>query len=104
MAQFLLYQNTGDSRDAYPFFVDVQNELLDSLNTRLVIPLTQPDRLEEKNPTHVCPVLHIDEGAFVLLTHQMTSVPSSILTQPIHSLEAFRAEIIAAIDFIITGV
>ena len=49
-------------------------------------------------------VIHIDEGDFVLLTHQMTSVPTSILISPIHSLEAFRNEIIGAIDFLITGV
>jgi len=104
MAQFLLYQNTGDSRDTYPFFVDVQNELLDSLNTRLVIPLILADHLTEKSPTHLCPVLHMNEGSFVLLTHQMTSVPNSILTVPVRSLETFRSEIIAAIDFLITGV
>jgi toxin CcdB len=82
----------------------VQNELLDSLNTRLVIPLTPTSKLENITPEHLCPVIHIDEGDFVLLTHQMTSVPASVLISPIHSLEAFRNEIIGAIDFLITGV
>jgi len=104
MAQFSLYKNRGESSDTYPFFVDVQNELLDSLNTRLVIPLTPTDRVAKQAPAHLCPVLHIDEGDFVLLTHQMTSVPAALLSSPIHSLEAFRPEIIAAIDFLITGV
>lgn len=104
MAQFSLYQNCGDSSDTYPFFIDVQNELLDSLNTRLVIPLIPTELFEHKAPNHLCPLLHIDEGDFVLLTHQMTSVPVSILTSPIHSLEAFRDDIIGAIDFLITGV
>jgi len=104
MAQFSLYQNRGDSSDTYPFFVDVQNELLESLNTRLVIPLIAIDSVAKKAPEHLCPVLHIHEGDFLLLTHQMTSVPASILSTPVHSLEAFRAEIIAAIDFLITGV
>jgi len=104
MAQFSLYQNHGDSNDIYPFFIDVQSELLDSLNTRLVIPLTPSARLEHRAPDHLCPILHIDEGDFILLTHQMTSVPVSILTTPVHSLDAFRDEIIAAIDFLITGV
>lgn len=41
MSQFSLYDNlNADSKDAYPYFVDVQHGLLDSLNTRLVIPLT----------------------------------------------------------------
>lgn len=104
MAQFSLYQNHADSSDTYPFIIDVQNELLDSLNTRLVIPLTPANKLAHIAPEHLCPVIHIDEGDFVLLTHQMTSVPASILISPIHSLEAFRNEIIGAIDFLITGV
>ncbi len=104
MAQFSLYQNHGESRDTYPFIIDVQNVLLDSLNTRLVIPLTPTSRFEQRAPEHLCPILHIKEGDFVLLTHQMTSIPASILISPIHSLEAFRSEIIGAIDFLITGV
>ncbi len=104
MGQFTLYQNHGDSSDTYPFFIDVQNELLDSLNTRVVIPLTPSARLDHKAPNHLCPILHIDSGDFILLTQQMTSVPVSILTTPVHSLDAFRDEIIAAIDFLITGV
>ncbi|HAS8250728.1 TPA: plasmid maintenance protein CcdB, partial [Vibrio vulnificus] len=41
MSQFLLYQNNDKSTaTAYPYFVDVQSEMLDTLNTRLVIPLT----------------------------------------------------------------
>jgi len=42
MSQFTLYENTNEeSREAYPYFVDIQNGLLDSINTRLVIPLTR---------------------------------------------------------------
>ncbi|EJV0371718.1 CcdB family protein, partial [Vibrio vulnificus] len=41
MPQFSLYKNNDKSTStAYPYFVDVQSELLDTLNTRLVIPLT----------------------------------------------------------------
>ncbi|MBF4313034.1 plasmid maintenance protein CcdB, partial [Vibrio anguillarum] len=41
MSQFSLYQNNDKSTaTAYPYFVDVQSEMLDTLNTRLVIPLT----------------------------------------------------------------
>ncbi|UAA39278.1 CcdB family protein [Paraneptunicella aestuarii] len=105
MAQFCLYQNKDrNSCEAYPYFVDVQNQLLESLNTRLVIPLTPIDLLSEKAPGHLCPVIHIREGDFVMLTQQMTSVPRSILTEPVNDLSAFREEIIGAIDFLITGI
>ncbi len=105
MPQFSLYQNHDKSTaSAYPYFVDVQSEMLDTLNTRLVIPLTPVEMLEKKAPTHLCPVIHIDEGDFVILTHQMASVPTKILCEPVNNLSTFRDEIIAAIDFLITGI
>lgn len=49
MPQFTLYKNNDKSTaTAYPYFVDVQSELVDSLNTRLVIPLTPIELLEKK--------------------------------------------------------
>lgn len=41
MSQFTLYRNPDEATaTTYPFFVDVQSDLLENLNTRLVIPLT----------------------------------------------------------------
>lgn len=41
MSQFTLYENKDKSSNkAYPYFVDVQNHLMNELNSRLVIPLT----------------------------------------------------------------
>ncbi len=105
MSQFALYKNNDKSTsNAYPYFVDVQNELLDTLNTRLVIPLTPVELLEKKAPSHLCPAIHIDEGDFIILTHQMASVPTKILREKVSELSTFRNEIIAAIDFLITGI
>ncbi|MCL5754793.1 CcdB family protein, partial [Vibrio cholerae] len=54
MSQFTLYENLDKSTStAYPYFVDVQSELLNTLNTRLVIPLTPLDLLEKKAPSHL---------------------------------------------------
>ncbi|MFA0534637.1 CcdB family protein, partial [Vibrio breoganii] len=91
MSQFSLYQNNDKgTATAYPYFVDVQSEMLDTLNTRLVIPLTPVEMLEKKAPVHLCPVIHIDEGDFVILTHQMASVPNKILRDPVNELSTFR--------------
>lgn len=80
MSQFSLYKNNGTSTStACPYFVDVQSELLDTLNTRLVIQLTPTELLEKKVLSHLCTVIHTDEGDFVILTHQMASVPTKIL-------------------------
>lgn len=104
MGQFTLYENTSrDSRDTYPYFVDIQNSLLDSLNTRLVIPLT-PARLLAENITKLCPATTVNNDPFILLTQQMTNVPVSVLHTPIGSLEYLRDEIISALDFLVTGI
>jgi toxin CcdB len=105
MSQFTLYRNPDKATaNTYPFFVDVQSDLLENLNTRLVIPLTPVELIEKKAPSHLCPIIHLDEGYFVLLTQQTTSVPTKILIEPTHDLSTFRDEIIAAIDFLITGI
>ncbi len=105
MSQFTLYENQNpDSREAYPYFVDVQNALLDSLNTRLVIPLTPLKYLGDSNIGNLCPTTTFDGNQLVLLTHQMTNVPVSALKSDIGSLEHLRDEIISAIDFLVTGI
>ncbi len=51
MSQFTLYKNKDkSSTKTYPYFVDVQSDLLDNLNTRLVIPLTPIELLDKKKP------------------------------------------------------
>lgn len=104
MSQFTLYENTSeDSRDTYPYFVDIQNSLLDSLNTRLVIPLAPAKYLAE-NIANLCPVATVNNEPYILLTHQLTNVPVSALHTPIGSLESNRDKIISALDFLVTGI
>jgi toxin CcdB len=105
MEQFTLYRNENkNSKKAYPYFVDVQNDLLEELNSRIVIPLSSQKTLNNINAKKLCPVIEINEGAFILLTHQMTSVPCSVLKKKITTLEKYRYEILGAIDLLLTGI
>lgn len=105
MAQFSLYKNLDKSSSkAYPYLIDVQSDLLSDLDSRMVIPLTPVSMLDRKAPTHLCPVIHLEEGDFVILTQQMTSVPAKILKDEANDLSAFRNEIINALDFLIMGI
>lgn len=105
MTQFTVYENQNqDSKPFYPYFVDVQSNLLDSLNSRLVIPLTTCQYVDDAAISKLCPMAIIEGETFVLLTHQMTAVPSSALKVPVFSLEDLREEIIAAVDFLVTGI
>ncbi len=105
MPQFTLYKNEDSSSNkTYPYFIDVQHVLLSDLNSRLVIPLSPHETLNKTDAKRLCPVIRLDEGNFVLLAHQMTSVPKSILKTEVTSLENFRYEILAAIDMLISGI
>jgi toxin CcdB len=105
VAQFTLYENQNpDSKETYPYFVDVQCNLLESLNSRLVIPLTHHRNLEKSSISHLCPRVTLYDEPFVLLTHQMTNVPFSALKTPVTSVEHLHGEILGAIDFLITGI
>jgi toxin CcdB len=103
--QFDVYENTDkDSNLSYPFFIDIQNNLLNSLNSRVVIPLTPAKNTEKNYPKNLCPSIRIKNKEYALLTHQITSVPVQILKKKSTSAESNRNEIVAAIDFVVTGI
>jgi len=105
MCQFMLYKNEDSTTNkAYPFFVDIQHSLLSDLNSRLVIPLSHYSTLEKTDVKKLCPVIEIEEDRFVLLTHQMTSVPRSILKTEVTSIEHHRYQILDALDMLVSGI
>jgi toxin CcdB len=105
MAQFDYYANTDkDTNRTYPFMVDVQDALLDGLNSRVVIPLTPLANLEKPYPKDLCPKITIEGKAYSLLTHQMASLSTRTLSHCEGSLAHIRSEIISAIDFLLTGI
>lgn len=103
--QFDIYVNTDkDTNKTYPYFMDVQSDLLDTLNSRVVIPLTPAKDSRKDFPKTLCPRIKVRNKSFALLTHQITSVPLSLLKEKAASAESTRNEIIAAIDFVVTGI
>jgi toxin CcdB len=105
MNQYYLYKNENkSSKKIYPFFVDVQSDLLDGLNSRVVIPLSLDKATDKTNAKNLCPIFDIEGKKYILLTHQMTSVPVSLLKKNSGSLEKYRYEIIGAIDILLTGI
>jgi toxin CcdB len=106
--QFGLYANQDkDTNRAYPYFVDVQSELLAGLKSRVVIPIIALEKSKSASsiyPQHLCPEVEIQRKKYVLMTHQMTSVPIQMLKGGEGSLSRYRNEIVAAIDFLVTGI
>ncbi|MBU0655871.1 MAG: CcdB family protein [Gammaproteobacteria bacterium] len=104
MRQFDVYANPNPAtRKAYPYIVDVQHPVLDGLATRIVIPLGRPEAFHNESMKTLSPVIEYQGEKLVLLTPQIASIPVRLLKNPVGSLSHLREEIIAAIDFAVTG-
>lgn len=103
MKQFDLYRNGNPrTREAIPLLLDVQSDLLASLNTRMVIPLSRAKGLAGIN--RLMPEVTVGEERLLLLTPQMAGISRRELGEPIGSLAHLRLDIIAAIDLLISGI
>ena len=105
MSQFDVYKNPSKNTcHAYPYIVDIQSPLIAELATRIVIPLGKLSHFKNEQMKGLTPELSYEGEQLLLLTPQIASVPSKSLKKPVGSLSNFRDEIVAALDFAITGV
>ncbi len=96
MSQYYLYKNENkNSKKIYPLFVDVQSDLLDDLNSRVVIPLSLNKETNNTNAKNLCPTFNIEGKKYILLTHQMTSVPASLLKKKQDHLKSTATKFLA---------
>jgi len=91
------------SREAYPYIIDIQNALISDIITRTVIPLGKFKNFRDEQMDGLTPLLKYEDEQYILLTPQITSMSSKLLKDSVGSIESLREEIIAAIDFAITG-
>lgn len=103
MAQFdALLNRTGFLQDVVPYFLDVQNDFAESVGTRVVVPLrltAHSGRLVSRlNPT-----FDINDQAVAMMTLEITTMMNARLGPSAASLEDERDQIVAAIDFLISG-
>ena len=105
MAQFDVYRNTTPaSRTRVPYQLDVQSDLLESLSTRVVVPLCRPELLKGKLADRLNPVFEIEGKKMAMLTPELAGVSGKILGGPVTNLSTERSAIIGALDLVITGI
>lgn len=97
MARFEVFR---DARGR--LLLDVQTDLLPTLNTRLVVPLL-PTASVPPPMKRLQPVLSFGGEAFVMATQLMAAIPARNLGRPVGSLDDHYDQIIAAIDMIFLG-
>jgi toxin CcdB len=104
MAQFDVHHNLdARSRKTFPYLLDVQTGLLDVLATRVVVPLALASATG-KPAERLNPVFVIEEQEVVMSTPELAGIPARALGEIVTSLAGRRTDIIAALDFLLTGV
>ncbi len=104
MARFDAYPNPGAHASTTPYLLDVQSDLLDALDSRVVIPLRSLAHFAKvKLPTRLTPVLQVDGKDFLLETPRMGSVPKRVLTISAACLADEQDQITGAMDFLFHG-
>lgn len=105
MAQFSVHKNKNPrSREAYPYLVDVQSDLLSDLSTRVVAPLAKLAGFRRKPIRDLTPVVEVEGAKYLMLMPQLAGVAAKELGQVVASISGQRDEIVAAVDFLVTGV
>jgi toxin CcdB len=98
MARFDVYANPeATERKHTPYFVDVQNNHIDHLGTRVVVPLRRESAFGPR-ARNLNPALTVGADSVVLDTPALGAVPLAELRKPVASLTASRAEIQEALD------
>lgn len=103
MGQFSVYRNrNSQTRERIPYLLDVQSDLLENMSTRVVVPLStlisQSDVL-----TRLTPILEIESKQYRMLTPQIAGIPINALGQEVAHLANSHDDIVAALDFLISG-
>lgn len=104
MPQFAVYKNGNPgTRRRIPYLVDVQHDLLGDLATSVVIPLYLEKATSLKPITRLTPRLQIEGKTCILMTPQLAGIARHELSEAVASVSKNRAEILAAIDLLLTG-
>jgi toxin CcdB len=104
MGQFSVHSNPNPAtQDRFPLFVDIQDDLLSFLATRVVIPLTPRDRRGHDMILALAPPLTIEGKHYVLLAPQLMHMREDRLGTVVAALEAERREVLAAVEMIFRG-
>jgi len=98
MARFDVYANPDAAeRKHTPYFLDVQNDYIDHIATRVMVPLRREAAFGPR-PRNLNPLLEFGQDPVVLDTAALGAVPLSELRKPVGHLRDARAEIQEALD------
>ena len=104
MAQMTVYRNQNrETATEIPYLLDIQSDLLDQLNTRVIIPIYLKIAAPLQQITRLAPAVEVENRPCVLVTPQIAAIPARELGEPVTTLKDRRAEVLSAVDLLITG-
>ena len=105
MAQFDVYPNpTAAMREAYPYFVVLQSDLLQPFSTRLAMPLSRSRVETSPLPRRLAQTVQVGGEQLRLAPHLCTALPERLLKGPVASLRAQSHLFVDALDAVVSGV
>ena len=104
MGQFAVYKNKNPrTKSGFPLLVDVQTDLLEDLQTRVVIPLTRAAAPTRNPMNQLTPLIAYEGEHYLLMTPLLAGVSRSDLGSEAGSLLVNSGVVPAAMDFLLVG-
>lgn len=100
MRQFDVFRSANPGG---PLLVVLQADELSHFNVVVSAPL-YPAAQWEQPARHLQPVVAVAGAAMVLATNHLAAVPRATFGEYVASLAAYRTDIVAALDFLFTGI
>ena len=105
MAQFSVHKNINpNTKNTYPYLLDLQHNILAEINTRVVAPLISAKQLKNNSVKTLTPSVEIEGKAYIVLMPQLAGIAQKDLGAVAVDLSNIRSEIIAAIDLLVSGI
>jgi toxin CcdB len=103
--KFAVYRNRNlRNRALFPFLVDVQPEMFQDLETRIVIPLSNAFALQEFPLAYLTPELMLDGERYLLMTPQLAGVARADLGPHVGSMASQERAVSKAIEFLLMAI
>lgn len=97
------YDIYRDPRGTENLLVNVQADVLDTLDTRMAIPLLPESKTKKEFVRQLNPIFEIAGRRYVLATQYMLAVPPGALREKVGNAREQADVITAAIDFLHQG-
>jgi toxin CcdB len=105
MPQFAVYKNRNEAtRGRFPLLLDVQSDLLEPLQTRVVVPLSPMTTARARAMQSLTPNITVAGKEYLMLTPQLAGISVRELGTLVDTVPGERGKIVGAIDLLITGI